>query len=238
MPSAHLQRPADGAEEPGQSWVDVTGRLPDGTRSGLTVINDAKSAYDVSGGDIGITAARSPVYAWHEPRELDPDDLGPASGYSFQDQGRQRFTYLVVPHTGDWRTAGGVGAVRLAAELAQRPVAMYESFHPGERPPTHSYARIADGPVVATVLKRAEEGPDHIVVRAYESEGVAASMALDLPFVGRRIEAEFRPYEIKTFLVPVAGGAAIHEADLLEDRRRCRPVASQPATARQEGEDA
>ncbi|HEY8455949.1 MAG TPA: glycoside hydrolase family 38 C-terminal domain-containing protein [Actinopolymorphaceae bacterium] len=216
IPYACLQRPADGAEEPGQSWVDVTGVLPDGAPAGLTIINDAKSAYDVSGGDIGITAARSPVYAWHEPRELDPDDLGPTSSYSFQDQGRQRFTYLLVPHAGDWRNAGGVGAVRMAAELVQRPIAMYESFHPGERPPIESYARISEGSVVATVLKRSEDGPDHLVVRAYESHGVEASLTMDLPLVDRKVQARFRPYEIKTFLVPVDGRDPVQEVDLLE----------------------
>ncbi|MEQ7009101.1 glycoside hydrolase family 38 C-terminal domain-containing protein [Actinopolymorpha sp. B17G11] len=244
IPYGHLERPADGAEEPGQTWVDVTGELPDGSRAGLTVINDAKSAYDVSTsagavpdtsagavpdtsgavpdtsdaaegtGDIGITAARSPVYAWHEPRELDADQLGPASPYSFQDQGRQQFRYLLVPHAGDW---GAAGVVRLAAELAQRPVAMYESFHAGTRPPTASFVAVSDGPVVPTVVKRAEEGGGHVVVRAYESTGVAGTMRLDLPFLGRTVEADFGPHEIRTFLVPTAAGEPVVAANLLED---------------------
>ena len=65
-PYGHLERPASGDEEPGQSWVDVSG----GGR-GLAVINDAKYGYDVRGGDIGISAVRSPVWAWHAPRELE-----------------------------------------------------------------------------------------------------------------------------------------------------------------------
>ena len=65
-PYGHLERPTGGEEEPGQSWVDVSG----GGR-GLTVINNAKYGYDVRGGDIGITAVRSPVWAWHDPRELE-----------------------------------------------------------------------------------------------------------------------------------------------------------------------
>ena len=52
-PYGHIERPAGGDEEPGQSWVDVSG----GGR-GLTVINDAKHGYDVKGGDIGISAVR------------------------------------------------------------------------------------------------------------------------------------------------------------------------------------
>ncbi|MGH3488755.1 MAG: alpha-mannosidase [Actinopolymorphaceae bacterium] len=250
IPYGHLVRPADGAEEPGQSWVDVTGELADGSRAGLTVVNDAKSAYDVSTsagaahrasgadasgaaegtGDIGITAARSPVYAWHEPRELDADQpdadqpdadqpdadqLGPASEYSFHDQGRQQFRYLLVPHAGDWRDAG---VVRLAAELAQRPVPMYESFHAGSRPPAGSFAEVSDGQVVPTVLKRAEDGAGHVVVRAYESHGAPGTMRLDLPFLGRTVEADFRPHQIRTFLVPVAeADDEVRTANLIED---------------------
>jgi alpha-mannosidase len=30
-----------------------------------------KHGYDVAGGTIGITAARSPVFAWHDPEVLD-----------------------------------------------------------------------------------------------------------------------------------------------------------------------
>ena len=41
--TAHLERPAGGDEEPGQSWVDVSG-----ADRGLTVANDAKYGYDVA----------------------------------------------------------------------------------------------------------------------------------------------------------------------------------------------
>ncbi len=213
IPYGHLVRPADGAEEPGQTWVDVTGVLPNGARAGLTVVNDAKSAYDVSSGpgwaDIGITATRSPVYAWHEPRELDTD-----SDYSYQDQGRQAFRCLLVPHAGDWRT---VGVPRLSAELLQRPIPLYESFHPGRLPASTSFGSVADGSVVPVVLKRAEDGPEHVVVRAYESGGVSARMRLDLGFAGRTVVADFAPHQIKTFLVPFAADQPVVEANLLED---------------------
>ena len=208
IPYGQLERLADGAEEPGQTWVDVSGTLPDGSRAGLTVVNDAKSAYDVSGGDIGITAARSPVYAWHEPRELDPDGL-----YSYHDQGRQTFHYLLVPHTGDWRAAG---VVRRAAELTQRPTSLYETFHGGSLPAARSFAHVSDGSVVPTVVKRSEDGPGHVVVRAYESWGTASTARVDLPFLGRTVEAEFAPHEIKTFLVPVDPDQPVRETDLLE----------------------
>jgi alpha-mannosidase len=209
LPYGHLERPADGAEEPGQSWVDVSGELPGGKRAGLTVVNDAKYAYDVSGGDLGITLARSPVYAWHEPRELDPDGL-----YSYQDQGRQRFRYLLLPHAGDWR---GAGVVRTAVQLLQQPVLTFESFHSGRLPPRSSFAAASDGSVQLTVLKVAEDGADHVVLRGHETAGVESAFSVDLPFLDRRVQATFAPHEIKTLLVPVDPEAPVREANLLED---------------------
>ena len=204
LPYGHLVRPADGAEEPGQSWVDVSG-----DNAGLTVINDAKYAYDVSGGDLGITMARSPAYAWHEPRVLDPDGV-----YSYQDQGRQRFRYLLVPHAGDWRA---VGVVRTAAQLLQQPVLTFEAAHQGQLPARNSFATASEGSVVLTVIKVAEDGEEHVVLRGYETAGEECAFGVGLPFLNRRVEATFAPHEIKTLLVPVDPEAPVREANLLED---------------------
>src|SRR5882757_7984618 len=207
IPFGHLQRQNDGAEEPGQTWVDMSGAV-DGSSAGLAVINEAKFGYDVSGNDIGVTIARSPVYAWHDPRELSPEET-----YSYQDQGRQEFRYLLVPHAGDWRAAG---LVRRSAELAQPAQAMLESFHDGRLPAQSSFASISDGSVTVSAIKQAEEGTGDLVVRAYESAGREQHARIDLTLLGRTIEAEFRPYEIKTFLVPGDPAAPVAEVDLLE----------------------
>ena len=94
--------------------------------AGSTVANDAKYGYDVRGGDIGISAVRSPVWAWHDPRELEED-----GDYEYMDQGRQTFLVRLVPHAGDWRDAD---VVRRAAELNQPPFALIETFHEGPLP--------------------------------------------------------------------------------------------------------
>jgi alpha-mannosidase len=180
----------------------------DGSSAGLAVINEAKFGYDVSGNDIGVTIARSPVYAWHDPRELSPDET-----YSYQDQGRQEFRYLLVPHAGDWRAAG---LVRRSAELAQPAQAMLESFHEGPLPAESSFASISDGSVTVSAIKQAEEGTGDVVVRAHEFAGREQRARIDLPVFGRTIEAEFRPFEIKTFLIPRDPTAPVAEVDLLE----------------------
>jgi alpha-mannosidase len=201
-PYGHLEREPNGHEDPGQSWVDVSGR-----DRGLAVINDAKSGYDVRGGDIGISAVRSPVWAWHDPRELEP-----GGDFEYMDQGRQRFRVRLVPHAGDWREAG---VVRLAAELNQPPFAMLESYHDGPLASQGSYVADGGGDVVVTVVKHAEDG-DAFVVRAFESSGRPAHATIELPVLGRTIAADFEANEIKTFRVPRDPNQPVAETDLLE----------------------
>jgi alpha-mannosidase len=193
VPYGYVERPTTGREEPGQSWVDVSGE-----GRGLTVVNDAKYGYDVRAGEIGISAVRSPVWAWHDPRELDD----PNGDYEFMDQGPQSFRVRLVPHAGDWRAAG---VVRLAAELNQAPFALIETYHDGPLPQRASYGSDGGGSVVLTVVKRGEDGGT--VLRAYETAGRRARARLEV--LGRVVEADFGPHEIKTF---VDG----RETDLLE----------------------
>ena len=216
IPFGSVARPVDAGEYPGQSWVDVTGDV-DGRRAGLTVLNDAKHGYDVSPASddasvsIGITALRSPVYSWHDPRVLDPDGI-----YAFQDQGIQQFRYRLVPHAGDWRA---VAPTRRAAELGSPVRAMLESSHPGPFPSQQSYAGDGGGQVMVTAVKGSEDVPGaaaaDLVVRAVETTGSRARGRIELPLAGRAIEADFGPHEIRTFLIPADGGP-VAETDLIE----------------------
>jgi alpha-mannosidase len=216
-PYGHLERAAGGDEEPGQSWVDVSG----GGR-GLAVINDAKHGYDVrgicvgsteqrrsgAGADIGISAVRSPVWTWHAPRELER-----GGDYRYMDQGRQDFRVRLVPHGGDWREAG---VVRLAAELNQPAFALLETGHPGPLPQQASFASDSGGDVVVTVLKGAEDHDGSLVVRGFESAGRPGRASIALPLLGRTIEADFGAHEIKTFRVPRDPAEPVAETNLLE----------------------
>jgi alpha-mannosidase len=69
--------------------------------------------------------------------------------------------------------------------------------------------------VMVTVLKPAEDG-DGFVLRAYETSGAAAHASIRLPNLGRIIEADFGPNEIKTFLLPRDPAKALLETNLLE----------------------
>jgi alpha-mannosidase len=207
IPYGHLERTNDGHETVSHTWVDVSGVLAR-RAAGLSVLNDAKYGVDVTDGEIGLTALRSPPYAWHIPQPL-PED----GDYEVMDQGVQRFTYRLLPHAGDWREAG---TARAAAELDQRPVALLESFHDGPMPQHRSFADVRDaGNVVVTVVKRAEDGGGHIV-RGYETNGEAGSATIHLPFLRRTVLSEFEPHEIKTLFVPDDRELPVVETDLLE----------------------
>ncbi|MFJ9085403.1 alpha-mannosidase [Streptomyces sp. NPDC102384] len=210
IPYGFIERTPDGTEEPTQAWVDVTGTLPGGKRAGLTVVNDSKHGHDVTGAEIGMTALRSPVYAWHEPKILDEDGV-----YEYLDQGRQEFRYVLLPHGEDWRAAD---PARRAAELNQPSFALLETFHEGPLAQSQAHADDGAGSVLVTVVKGDEDASGDAIVRAYESRGAAASARIALPMLGqhRLIEAEFGPHEIKTFRVPADPAAPVTETDLLE----------------------
>jgi alpha-mannosidase len=233
IPFGHLSLPLDGAEEPGQSWVDLTGASlsSPGRLVGLAVVNNAKHGYDVSpagdpaesGGDaapvspsIGITAVRSPVYSWHDPKTMDPEKY-----YTYQDQGLQRFRYLLVPHAGSWRAAG---LTRRAVELGAPMRAMLESAHPGPLPSQRSFVDDGAGPVMITAVKGSEDAPTSrptsgstdLIIRAVETTGSAVDTELALPLVGRTVKASFGPNQLRTFRVPAEVTEDVCEVDLLE----------------------
>jgi alpha-mannosidase len=197
-PYGSIERHAGGDEEPGQSWVDVSR-----ADRGLAVANDAKYGYDVRSGDIGISAVRSPVWAWHNPRELEDD-----GDYVYMDQGRQTFNVRLIPHAGDRHAAD---VVRRASELNQPVFGLIETFHAGPLPQRGSFGDDGGGDAVVTAVKGAEDG-EGFVVRAYESAGRSGRARIEI--LGREIEADFGANEIKTFVV--SRGGDVRETDLLE----------------------
>jgi alpha-mannosidase len=198
-------RKAEGEEDPGQRWIDLSGRRAGG-EYGLAVINDAKYGYSVQDNDLRISIVRGAVFAQHQPRQLE------ANGeYLWQDQGEQTFRLLLVPHAGAWQDAG---IVRRAEELTAPLPVLYQGIHPGNRPLSASFLSVDAPNVVVSVMKKAEDGDD-LIVRCYETAGREVKATLDLGLVNRRWTGNFRPLEIKTLRVPLAEGE-IREVNLLE----------------------
>ena len=202
IPYGALERPADGKEYPGQSWVDITGTLRDGRRYGLALANTTKYSYDALGSDLRLTAVRSAMYA---------DHFGQRDGFGeFMDQGIQYFSYTLLPHCGLWQRSG---IVRRTQELLNPAVAVLETFHKGSLPLRASQITIDQPGVIAAVLKQAEDG-DALVLRCCETLGEPTAARINLSLAGVAWTAMFGPYEIKTF--HISQSSVVEETNLLE----------------------
>lgn len=208
IPYGHIERFANGEEEPGQAWLDVSGMARgSGEPYGLSLLNDGKYSFDVNIRDVGLTVLRSPIYAHHIPAEPQPE-----GEYRFIDQGIQRFTYSLLPHAGSWQEAE---TVRRAAELNQQPTALIGTYHPeGSLPQTGSFVQVDQPNINITVLKQAEDNED-LILRCYETAKMATGATITLPHWQRVIETRFDPCEIKTFRIPMDQGPVI-ETNLTE----------------------
>jgi len=210
IPYGWTTRPCNGEEEPMHKWVDLSGvavSVDGGTRKyGLSICNDCKYGYDAKGSEIRITVLRSPPYAHHQPYKLDP-----AQTYRYIDQGWQYFSLMLLPHAESWKAAY---TVKRAEELNSKPIVFVDYPHKGTLPPSFSLIRINQDNVIVSVLKKHEDSND-LVMRCQETNGEEVEAEINLPIVKKSFKARFKPFEIKTLLIPKAKGR-IKELDMLE----------------------
>jgi len=95
IPYGHIRRVDDGGEEPCQDWVDLSG-VCGGQRFGLTLLNDSKYGYDALGSTLRMSLLRSPVFAFHTPRQIEQGVT-----YHYTDQGEQHARLALVPYAGN-----------------------------------------------------------------------------------------------------------------------------------------
>ena len=157
----HWNTPFDAAhfENPAHKWVDLSE-----PGAGAALLNDCKYGYDVKDHTLRLSLHRSPT---------DPDPQA--------DQGEHRFTYSLLPHDGDWRAAGVVGAAYALNDPLQ--AAYLPAAQTGALPERFSLARALQDGVVIETVKRAEDG-DAWILRLYESHGrrhAAARLEFGLP---------------------------------------------------------
>ncbi len=160
---------------------------------------------------------RSPVYAHHDPIQLDPDGRYTYMGPGRPDLHLQR----LYPHRGSWEGGRHRAARRRTQPTAHRP-------HRHRPPCGHAAAlrvvrqrRTAHGHGHRAQAGRDAEqtmGSNGLVVRAYETAGAATHATIALPAWSCTIEADFRPGEIKTWRVS-ANGTPV-EVNLLEEPKQ------------------
>jgi len=204
-PYGHIVREANGKEDPGQRWIDITGKQ-DGNTFGLTVINDAKYGYNVLENDMRISVARSAVYAHHRPRVLDIN-----AEHLWMDQGIQTFEMMLVPHSGTWEKNN---IARITEEFMAPAVATYQGIHGGSLPKSGSFLSIDNPSVIVSAVKQSENGEDTII-RLVETSGLTSAATLDLTFAKQKWTGNFTPCEIKTIRMNKKG--VINEVNLLEE---------------------
>jgi alpha-mannosidase len=206
IPYGYIERAANGEEDPGQRWIDVSGKQ-NGAVYGLTVINDAKYGYNILKNDMRISVIRSAVYAHHDPWKLDMEEE-----YVWMDQGTHKFNMLLIPHKATWKDNN---ITRIAEEFMAPSFCIYQGIHKGRFPKSDSFLSVDKTNVVVSAIKQAEDNND-LIIRCVETSGKQTTAVLDLSFVGYKWEGHFRPCEIKSLrLNPDTG--KIFEVNLLED---------------------
>ena len=198
---AIAHHPTDGAENPCQKWVDVSGKNGD-FAYGVSLINDGKHGYSVLGSTLRLSAIRSPIYAFHDPRQVER-----GKRYHYMDQGMHSFALRLLPHPGGWEDAG---TVREALLLNTPPMAVETACASGDLPGKHSFGQLSEPGIELCALKEAEEDGS-LIVRLLETAGRAADATLTI--AGASYRVSLRPFELKT--LRVADGQA-KETDLLE----------------------
>ena len=205
-PYGFIERAANGWEDPGQRWIDVSGKGGNNIY-GLTVINDAKYGYSVLNNDLRISVARSAVFAHHNPKVLDMK-----AEHLWMDQGIQTFRLMVVPHSSTWQTNN---ITRISEEFMAPAVSIYQGIHGGSMPTSGSFLAIDAPNVDITAIKQSENGDD-LIIRCVETYGQPTSASVDLRFANRKWTGNFRAFEIKTLLFNQKSGI-IKEVSLLEE---------------------
>ena len=144
-------------EVPAHQWADVTDA---GGSHGLAILNDCKYGWDKSADNIlRHTLLHTPF-------------AGQGRRYQgVQDVGYHEFTYALLPHSGDWRTA----EVPLQAARLNQPLRAFQTTkHPGGLGHEISLLTISAKQVSVRAVKMAED-TDEIILRVQEWTGKPAA---------------------------------------------------------------
>lgn len=191
MPFGFLEKPADGREEPAQTWAAVRGT--DGL--GLAVLNDCKYSWCARGAELRVIAARGCAYLDHFGQSMRDGEM------RFEDQGEQEFRLALLPYEGD------PAPIAREAALLNLPCRLVsETHHTGSLPPVYAGIRVSDDRVLVESIKYAEDDGG-LVLRAVECAGRPVHVRIELPAAGAW-EGDFAPEEFKTLLLPFDGSPA------------------------------
>jgi alpha-mannosidase len=205
VPFGSFACPTDGSEIPLQMWLDISGRGRGGQTVGLAILNDGKYGCDVNGDTARLTILRCPPYAYDRIHSL-----GAKLRYDWVDQGWQEFTLSLLPHVGDWRSAG---IVQRARELNMPLVPITMHAHSGVLAPVNSMGALDTPEIELTALKPAEDGSGYIL-RLADRHGIGGRGHLS--WMDSAFEVAVQPHEVKTLRLTRDGGWQATPCDMLE----------------------
>lgn len=174
-----------------QKWMDMSEAY-----YGVSLLNDCKYGHSALGGVMGLTLIKSGI----EPNPV-------------ADRGDHVFTYALLPHAGDWRSAGTIQE----AYCLNQPALAVKGGETGDR---FSLCSVNKPNVIVETIKQAEDG-DGVIVRMYESHNARTPVTLtwnrpiasveecnaieqkkrDISLEDGKFSFVIKPYEIKTFRV-------------------------------------
>jgi alpha-mannosidase len=189
-------------------WVD----LSEGNY-GVALLNDGKYGHSLHHNTLGLSLLKGAIHP-------DPD----------ADRGVHRFTYSLLPHSGDWRTGQVVRhAYALNVPLRAVMTGNSASLPNGAQDQTLADQRVSfvNTPtehIVVETIKQAEDG-DGLIVRLYEAHNqrgpvrlvfahpIVGAVEVDLlerpvgpvEVSGHQVRCDIRPFEVKTLRVHVGG---------------------------------
>jgi alpha-mannosidase len=134
---------------------------------GIALLNNGKYGHSTHDNVLSLSLVRGPLY---------PDP--------FADEGEHRFTYSLLPHTGDWAEAAIVEA---AFALNSPLVALQIAGVGGDQPARDGLVAIEGVPLALGCLKRADDGRGDIL-RVYEPHGARGTATLRFVRALSRVE--------------------------------------------------
>lgn len=208
-PYSAIVREANGREDPGQTWIDLSGAAATESGAalsyGVSLLNDSKYGFDCLDTDLRMSLLRSPIYCFHDPAKVEE-----SHEYRYMDQGPQTIRYALLPHPGDWREGD---TVRQAQALNNPLETLFQYPHRGEWGASGALLSVEPENVVLAAMKGAEEGVGTIL-RLFETQGRAAQATITLPG-GRTLATPIAAWELKT--LRLASDGTVREVSLLEE---------------------
>ncbi|MEA5506737.1 alpha-mannosidase [Halotia wernerae UHCC 0503] len=157
------ETPAEKAkwEVPALRWADLTEETEAGIY-GVSLLNDCKYGYDSQPNQLRLTLLRSPN--WPDPET---------------DRGWHEFTYTLYPHAGSWESAHTVRhgyELNTPLQVILNPLTTADSSLPTSE--WVSFLDLSAENLILMALKPAEDNPQQLILRCYESHGETAELCL------------------------------------------------------------